>query len=71
MRARPKHSRTNRFRVQLLRTLTTWLAYNPHSSDAAAAIDRYLLPAGPTAAILQQRRVAAGWDRQPDREAGA
>ena len=36
-----------------LRTLTTW--HCSHSPAAAAAIDRYLLPAGPTAANLQQR----------------
>jgi len=34
---------------------------------ARAAIDRYLLPAGPTAANPQQRRAAAEcWDRQTD-----
>jgi len=27
-----------------------------------AAVDRHLLVAGPTAANLQQRRAAAGWD---------
>jgi len=32
-----------------------------------AAIDRYLLAAGPTAANPQQRRAAAGWDRRTDR----
>jgi len=32
-----------------------------------AAIDRYLLAAGPTAANLQQWRTAAGWDRRADR----
>jgi len=31
-----------------------------------AAIDRYLRAAGPTAANLQQRRAAAGWDRRTD-----
>jgi len=36
--------------VQLLRTLTTW--HCPHSHAAAAAIDRHLLLAGPTAANL-------------------
>jgi len=40
-----------------LRTLTTW--HCPRSSAAAAAIDLYLMPAGHTAANLQQRRVAA------------
>ena len=34
-----------------LRTLTTW--HCPHSPAAAAAIHRYLLPAGPTAANLR------------------
>jgi len=29
-----------------------------------AAIDRYLLAAGPTAANPQRQRAAAGWDRQ-------
>ena len=45
-----------------LRTLTTW--HRPRSPAAAAAIDRYLLPAGPTAANLQQRGSASKWDRQ-------
>ena len=31
-----------------------------------AAIDQYLLPVGPTAANLQQRRTAGKWDRQTD-----
>jgi len=31
-----------------LRTLTTW--HCPHSPAAAAAVSRYLMPAGPTAA---------------------
>jgi len=31
-----------------------------------AAIDRYLLPAGPTAANPQQRRAAVRWDRETD-----
>ena len=31
-----------------------------------AAIDRYLLAAGPTAANPQQRRAAARWDRATD-----
>jgi len=35
-----------------LRMLTTW--HCPHSPAAAAAIDQYLLPAGPTAANLHQ-----------------
>ena len=45
--------------LSFLRTLTTW--HYPHSSAASrtivrhAAIDRYLLLAGPTAANLQQR----------------
>ena len=34
-----------------LYSLTTW--HCPHSPTAAAAIDRYLLPAEPTAANLQ------------------
>ena len=33
---------------------------------AAAAVGRYLLPAGPTAANPLQRHAAAGWDRQTD-----
>jgi len=32
-----------------------------------AAIDRYLLATGPTAANLKQEHVAARWDRQSDR----
>ena len=48
-----------------LRTLTTW--HCPHSPAAGAAIDRYLLPAGPTAANLQQTVVHAWTDRQTDR----
>jgi len=65
---KPKHTRrservnTKQVCVQLLRTLTTW--HCPHSPSAAAAID--LLPAWPTAANLQRRRAAAGWDRQTD-----
>ena len=35
-------------------------------STGRAAINRYLLPTGPTAANPQQRRAAAGWDRQTD-----
>ena len=31
-----------------------------------AAIDQYLLSAGPQQQNLQQRRVAAGWDKQTD-----
>jgi len=31
-----------------------------------AAIDRYLLLVGPTAANPQRRRAAVGWDRQTD-----
>ena len=54
--------------VQLLRTLTTW--HCPHSSAAAAAVDRYHLPAGPTAANLQQPGLLlwthAGTDRRTD-----
>jgi len=33
---------------------------------AAAAIDRYLLPAAPTAANPPHKVVAGEWDRQPD-----
>jgi len=33
-------------------------------SAGRAAIDRYVLLAGPTAANPQQRRAAPGWDRQ-------
>jgi len=40
------------------RTLTTW--HCPHSPAAAAASDRYLLPAEPTAANLQQRVCCCG-----------
>ena len=40
------------------RTLTTW--HCPHSHAAAAPIDRYLLPAGPSAANLQQRVCCRG-----------
>jgi len=36
-----------------------------------AAVDRYLLAAGPTAANPQQRRATAGWDRQTDRRMDA
>jgi len=32
-----------------------------------AAIDRYLLAAGPAAANPHQRHAAAGWDRHTDR----
>jgi len=32
-------------------------------STGGAAIDQYLLHAGPTVANLQQRRAAAKWDR--------
>jgi len=44
--------------VQLLRTLTTW--HSPHSPAAAAAIDRNLLLAEPTAANLQRRLCGSG-----------
>ena len=40
------------------RTLTT--CHCPHSPAAAAAIDQYLLPAGPTATNLQQRVCCLG-----------
>ena len=48
--------------------MTTW--HYPHlPAAAAAAIDRYLLPAGPTAANLQQRvRWLDGTDRHTDRK---
>ena len=36
----------------------------PHSSAAAAANDRYIVPAGPTAANLQQRAAGPCWDRR-------
>jgi len=36
-----------------------------------AAIDRYLLAAGPTAANLQQRRAATEWDGRTDRQTDA
>jgi len=32
-----------------------------------AAVNRYLLAAGPTAANPQQQHAAAGWDRRTDR----
>ena len=41
-------------------------AANDRRPAGRAAIDRYLLGAGPTAANPQQRRAAAGWDRQTD-----
>jgi len=41
-----------------LRTLTTW--HCPHLPTTAAAIDRFLLPTGPTAANLQQRVCCCG-----------
>ena len=44
--------------VQLLRTLTTW--HSPHSPAAAAAIDRNLLLAEPTAVNLQRRLCGSG-----------
>ena len=47
-----------------LRTLTT--RHCPHSLAAAAAIDRHLLPAWPTAANLQRRVCCCGTDRQTD-----
>jgi len=45
-----------------LRTLTT--CHCPHSPAAAAAIDRYLLPGGPTATNLQQQACYCGPDRR-------
>ena len=62
------------YKQVFLRQLTTW--HCPHSAPHAAAearlllgtgraaIDRHLLPAGPTAANPQQRRAAAEWDRR-------
>jgi len=47
-----------------LRTLTTW--HCPHLLAAAAAIDQRLLPAGPTAANLQQQRPDRTDRRTPD-----
>ena len=47
-----KDDTSNKFAFSYLRRLTTW--HCPHSSAAAAAVDRYHLPAGPTAANLQQ-----------------
>jgi len=44
--------------LSYLRTLTTW--HCPHSPAAAAAIVRDLVPAGPTAANLQQRVCCCG-----------
>ena len=41
-------------------------ARRPALSPAAAAIGRFLLPAGPTAANAQQRRAAGEWDKQTD-----
>ena len=41
-----------------LRTLTKW--HCPHSPDAAAAINPYLLAVGPTVADLQQRVYCCG-----------
>ena len=58
--------------VQLQRTLTTW--HCPHLLLRAvlrrgaghAAIDRYLLPATPTAANPPHSAAAGEWDRQTD-----
>ena len=47
-----------------LRTLTTW--HCSHSLAAAAAIDRYVLPAGPTAANPPYTAAAGEWDRRTD-----
>ena len=47
-----------------LHTLTMWhCPHIPQHAAAAAAIDRYLLPVGPTAANLQQQ-AHAGTDRR-------
>jgi len=46
-------SRQNNSVSSYLRTPITW--HRPHSHTAAAAIERHFLPAGPTAANLQQR----------------
>ena len=51
-----KHARVLAF--SHLRTLT--MCHCPHSPAAAAAVDRYFLPAGPTAANLQQRVCCCG-----------
>ena len=47
--------------------LLLWLLTADRRSAGHAAIDRYLLLAGPTAANLLGQRAAAGWDRQMDR----
>jgi len=48
-------------------TLAVYAAARLLLTAGRAAIDRYLLlAAGPAAANLQQRRAAAGWDRQTD-----
>ena len=52
------HSKINKAVFSYLSTLTTWLC--PHSHAAAAATSRYLLPAGFTAANLQQRVCCCG-----------
>jgi len=65
----------NKSVFSFLRTLTTW--HYPYSSAARraavrrAAIDRYLLPAGPTAANPLCGFAAVGpcWDRQTDERA--
>jgi len=60
-----KDLRTSYFSV--LRPLTTWHCSHLLLSAGRAAIDRYLLAAGPTAANPPQRRASAEWwDRQRD-----
>ena len=55
---RSTHVKLNKSVFSYLRTLTT--RHCSHSPAAAAIIDRYLLPAGPTAANLQQRVCCCG-----------
>ena len=58
-----------------LRQLTTWYCSHSPAADTVwplltancAAIDRYLLLAGPTAANPLQLHAVAGWDREADR----
>jgi len=42
------------------------MAAADHPSISHAAINQYLLAAGPTAANLQQQHMAAGWDRRTE-----
>jgi len=53
--------------VQLLRMLTTWHCPIRPPIAGRAAIDRYFLPAGPTAANLQQRPDGQTYGRTDDR----